>query len=107
MWECLCLAQVSLVDLGLPPGASDREVWKICQRAQGVLVTANRNDAGPASLEATLQHQHTLQSLPVFTLAKDHRVLRDRQDAETVADRLREAVFDIDSSRGTGRIYLP
>ena len=34
-------------------------------------------------------------------------VLRDRQYAETVADRLIEALFDIDSYRGTGRIYLP
>ena len=72
-----------------------------------VLVTANRNDAGPESLESTIQHQNTPQSLPVFTLANDQRVLRDRQYAETVADRLIEALFDIDSYRGIGRIYLP
>ena len=72
-----------------------------------VLVTANRDDAGPESLEATIQHQNTPQSLPVFTLANDQRVLRDRQYAETVADRLIEALFDIGSYRGTGRIYLP
>jgi Domain of unknown function (DUF5615) len=107
VWEFLRLAQVSFADLGLPPGASDREVWEVCQRAQVVLVTANRNDAGPESLEATIQHQNTPQSLPVFTLANDQRVLRDRQYAETVADRLIEALFDIDSYRGTGRIYLP
>ena len=83
VWAFLRLAQVSFADLGLPPSASDREVWEVCQREQVVLVTANRNDAGPASLEATIQHQNTPQSLPVFTLANDQRVLRDRQYAET------------------------
>ena len=107
VWAFLRLAQVSFADLGLLPGASDREVWEVCQRAQVVLVTANRNDEGPASLESTIQQQNTPQSLPVFTLANDQRVLRDRQYAETVADRLLEALFDIDSYRGTGRIYLP
>jgi len=107
VWEFLSLVQVSFADLRLLPDASDREVWEVCQREHVVLVTANRNDAGPESLEATLQHQNTPQSLPVFTLANDQRVLRDRQYAGTVADRLIEALFDIDSYRGTGRIYLP
>jgi len=66
-----------------------------------------RPSAGQAGLEATIQHQNTPQSLPVFTLANDQRVLRDRQYAETVADRLIDVLFDIDSYRGTGRIYLP
>jgi hypothetical protein len=107
VWEVLHLTPISLADLGLPPDASDRAVWEACQRAQVVLLTANRNDEGPESLASTIQHQNTLQSLPVFTLANDQRVLRDRQYAETVADRLLEAVFDIDSYRGTGRLYLP
>ncbi len=80
---------------------------ELCQRAQVVLVTANRNDAGPESLEATIQHHNTPQSLPVFTLANDQRVLRDRPYAETVADRLIAALFDIDSYRDTARIYVP
>ena len=46
-------------------------------------------------------------SLPVFTLAGDQRVLRDRLYAEAVADRLLEFLFDMDSYRGTGRLYLP
>ena len=107
VWEFLSLVQVSFADLGLPPDASDRAVWEVCQRERIVLVTANRNDEGPESLEATIRQQNTPQSLPVFTLANDQRVLRDRQYAETVADRLIEALFDMDSYRGTGRIYLP
>jgi hypothetical protein len=83
------------------------EDGEVCQRARVVLVTANRHDAGPESLEATFRHHTTPQNLPAFTLANDQRVLRDRQYTETVADRLIEALFDIDSYRGTGRIYLP
>ena len=106
-WEILHLAPVSFADLGLQPAASDREVWEVCQREQVVLLTANRNDAGPESLEATMQQHNTPESLPVFTLANDQRVLRDRLHAEAVADRLIEFLFDIDSYRGTGRLYLP
>ena len=46
VWEFLGLAQVSFADLGLPPDASDREMWAACQHAYVVLLTANRNDEG-------------------------------------------------------------
>jgi hypothetical protein len=93
--------------LGLQPDASDRELWEVCQREHVVLLTANRNDEGPDSLAATIQQYNTPHSLPVFTFANDQRVLRDRPYAEVVADRLLEFLFDIDSYRGTGRLYLP
>ena len=93
--EVLHLTPVSFADLGLQADASDREVWEACQRTQVVLLTANRNDAGPASLEATIQQHNTTESLPVFTLANDQRVLRDRPYAEAVADRLLEFLFDM------------
>ena len=101
------LKPLPFADLGLSPGASDREVWEVCQREQDIVVTANRHDEGPDSLESPIQQHNTPQSLPVFTLANDQRVLRDRQYAETVADRLIEALFDIDSYRGTGRLCWP
>jgi predicted nuclease of predicted toxin-antitoxin system len=107
VWEVLHLTPVSLSDLGLQADASDREVWEACRRAQVILLTANRNDDGPESLEATIQQHKTPASLPVFTLANDQRVLRDRLYAEVVAERLLELLFGIDSYRGTGRLYLP
>ena len=74
-------------------------MWEACQCAQVVLLTANRSDEGPESLEATIQHYNTPDntpvSLPVFTLANDQRVLRDRLYAEAVADRLLEFLFAI------------
>jgi hypothetical protein len=107
VWEGLHLTPISFADLGLQADASDRAVWEACQRAHVVLLTASRNDAAPDSLEATIQ-QHTMtESLPVFTLANDQRVLRDRLYAEAVAERLIECLFDIDHYRGTGRLYLP
>ena len=64
VWEILHLAPVSFADLGLQPAASDREVWEVCQREQVVLRTANRNDAGTESIEATIQQHNTPESLP-------------------------------------------
>ena len=107
VWEVLHLTPVSLADLGLQPDASDRAVWEACQREQVILLTANRNDAGPDSLEATIQQYNTPASFPVFTLANEQRVLRDRLYAAAVADRLLEFLFDIDRYRGTGRLYVP
>ena len=107
VWESLHLTPRSLSDLGLQPDASDRAVWEACQREQVILLTANRNDAGPDSLEATIQQYNTPASFPVFTLANEQRVLRDRLYAAAVADRLLEFLFDIDRYRGTGRLYVP
>jgi hypothetical protein len=106
-WEILHLTPRSLSDLGLQPDASARDVWEACQREQVILLTANRNDDSPESLEATIQQHNTPASLPVFTLANDQRVLRDRLYAEAIADRLLEVLFDIDRYRGAGRPYLP
>jgi len=44
----------SFADVGLRFNASDREVWMVCQSEKIVLITANRNDEGPDSLEATI-----------------------------------------------------
>jgi predicted nuclease of predicted toxin-antitoxin system len=106
VWMSLRLAHVSFSDVGLPSDASDREVWEVCQREQVVLITSNRNDDGPDSLESTIAQLSTPQSLPVLTLANDQRVLRDRAYAERVADRLLEALFDMESYCGIGRLYL-
>jgi hypothetical protein len=107
VWEILHLTPRSLSDLGLQPDASGRDVWEACQREQVILLTANRNDDGPESLEATIQQHNTPASLPVFTLANEQRVLRDRMYAAAVADRLLEFLFDIERYRGTGRLYVP
>ncbi len=107
LWAHLNLTTPTFQDLGLPPDASDLVVWQACQRAQLVLLTANRNQKEPDSLEATLRLYNRPESLPVFTLANPDRLLADSAYAERVADRFLEYLFDLDKYRGTGRLYLP
>jgi hypothetical protein len=74
---------------------------------QLVLVTGNRNDDGPDSLEAVIRNENQLDSLPVITIADPDRMLRDRLYADTVAERLLDYLMRIDEIRSTGRIYVP
>jgi hypothetical protein len=107
VWASLALPLFTFRDLGLAVDAADATVWQICQQRQVILITANRNAAGPDSLEATIRTCNTATSLPVFTLADPGQVLRSRDYAERVAERLLEYLIDIDNYRGTGRLYLP
>src|SRR5262245_64256852 len=65
-WDSLHLPLTTFRELGLTEEASDAVVWQVCQREQVVLVTANRNDDGPDSLEATIRTQNTPDCLPLF-----------------------------------------
>ena len=66
---------------------ADLDVWLKCQAEELLLITANRNDDGPDSLEATIRAtQHQQKCLPVFTLADANRILNERFYAEMVAD---------------------
>ena len=42
------------------------------------MITGNRNDDGPDSLEATTRNENQPESLPVITIGDADRVLRDR-----------------------------
>jgi hypothetical protein len=106
-WLHLGLSAPTFAEVGLHPRSPDTDVWLTCQAEQLILITANRNDDGPDSLEATIRNLGTLQSLPVFTLADANRVLSERTYAELVADRLLEYLYDMDNLRGAGRLFLP
>jgi hypothetical protein len=106
-WHDLGLVVESFPDLGLAYNAPDALIWRTCQREGLVLVTGNRNDDGPDSLEATIRNENRSDSLPVFTIADTDRVLQDRLYAERVAVRLLDYLMRIDEVRGTGRIYIP
>jgi hypothetical protein len=71
------------------------------------LFTANRNQKGDDSLEATIRRENTPTSLPVLTLANAKRFEESREYAERVATRLLEYLLDIETYRGSGRLYLP
>ncbi|MBI1917603.1 MAG: hypothetical protein HYS12_23155 [Planctomycetes bacterium] len=107
VWDALKLSMKRLGDLALPPNTSDAIIWQTCQDQQLVLITGNRNDDGPDSLEATLREQNSATSLPVITLADPEAVRHSRAYADQTVERLLDYLLDIDNYRGTGRLYVP
>ena len=98
---------VSFPALGLSYDSSDAVIWRTCQREELVLITGNRNNDGPDSLEAMIRSENQPDSLPVITIADQDRVLQDRLYAENVAERLLDYLMRIDEVRGAGRLYVP
>ena len=72
-----------------------------------MLITNNRNEDSPESLEATIRQHNTPESLPVFTIGNLDNFRLSRAYAERVLKRLYEYLLEIDSLRGTGRLFLP
>jgi hypothetical protein len=106
-WEFLDIRVLRFRDVGLSPDEADAQVWQFCQEQQLYLVTNNRNDDGPDSLQATIQAKNTATSLPVFTLGDAEQVLRSKEYAQRVIEGLFDQLLRIDDLRGTGRVYLP
>jgi hypothetical protein len=107
LWGSLNLTVQSFAGIGLTPDAADDVLWQACQKAQVILVTSNRNQRGPDSLETTIRALNGPDKLPVFTLSNAERIVHDRAYAEKVAERLLDYLLFIDKYKGTGRIYLP
>ena len=82
-------------------------MWQSCQQREIILLTANRHDEGPDSLEATIRALNTLTSLPVMTIADPELVLTSQDYAERVAIQILEYLMDLDNFRGTGRLFVP
>jgi hypothetical protein len=93
--------------LGLSYDSPDAVIWRTCQKEKLVLLTGNRNDEGPDSLEAVIRDENQPGSLPVFTISDPRRLLHDRLYAERVAERLLDYLTRIDEVRGVGRLYIP
>jgi hypothetical protein len=107
LWMGLELSVVSFPAVGLSYNSPDVVIWRTCQRERLVLITGNRNDDGPDSLEAAIREENQPDSLPVFTLANPNRVLQDRHYAEIVAETLLGYLMRIDEVLGAGRLYVP
>jgi hypothetical protein len=106
-WLGLGLDVESFPTLGLPYESPDSSIWRTCQRERLVLLTGNRNNDGPDSLEAKIRNENQPDSLPVITIGDTDRVLNDRLYAEKVAERFLEKLIAIDDFRGTGRLNVP
>jgi hypothetical protein len=106
-WADLKVTVYTFAVLGLPGTTPDDELWRLCQREQIVLLTANRNHDGPTSLEAVIRAENRPDSLPVLTIADPPRVIQSRDYAARVAEQLLDHLLRIDDLRGTGRLFLP
>lgn len=95
-----------LADLGISSDCTDPELWRTCQEASAVLITANRS-GGPDSLDETIRQKANKDSLPVLTLVNQSRVLRDRAYAHRCAERLIDYLDQISALRGSGRLFIP
>jgi hypothetical protein len=107
VWLSLNLQVLTFEDLGLARDAADSVLWQACQERQVLLITRNRNAAGPDSLEATIRARNTPKHVPVFTLVNADRIRKNQAYAQLVVERLLEYLLDIDDFRGTGRLYIP
>lgn len=107
LWAELAVRVESFATLGLPTQTTDAVLWQSCQARNILLITGNRNEEGPESLEATLRAANTPTSLPVFTLSEPQRLLSSHGYAQRVVERLLEYLIDVENLRGTGRLYLP
>ncbi len=107
LWHAVNTPLLTFRDLGLPPDISDADLWQKCQRDEIVLLTANRNSDAPDSLEATIRASNKPESLPIMTIANYRKVLKSREFAIRTAVRLLDYLLNIDSVRGTGRLFIP
>lgn len=106
-WSHLDLALFSFEDVHLIATSTDAEIWHKCQAERLILITNNRNQDSPDSLEATIRRYNTAKSLPVFTISDLDRLRKNRDYAEKVLERLYECLLDMETLLGTGRLYLP
>jgi len=106
-WHDLHLSCVSFADVGLNPADSDSAIWQRCQERRVVLLTNNRNDEGPDSLEATIRNCNTPSSLPVFTIGDAQRLRDEREYSDRVIWALLEYLVEFENLLGTGRLFLP
>jgi hypothetical protein len=106
-WDHLGLRAATFTDVGLDRAASDAALWEHCQQHRLLLLTSNRNEDGPDSLGATIRNRNTPESLPVFTIGDADRLLAEGDYADRVIDRLIRYLLEIETLRGTGRLFLP
>jgi hypothetical protein len=98
---------VTFEEVGLAKGTPDELIWEFCQHQQFYLITDNRNQDKPDSLEAMIRMRTLTTSLPVFTISDVRRFRSERDYVEALVAKLLEYLMDADNLRGAGRLYLP
>jgi len=107
IWAYLNVECRVFADLGLSQSTTDQDLWRLCQSEGLVLVTANRNQKRPDSLEAEIRMDNDETSLPVITVSDQEALRVDGEYARRVAIRILEYLFDVEKVCGAGRLYVP
>lgn len=104
--KLLDIPMLTFDDVGLPIDSNDRDVWRLAQEKQLILLTGNRNKDGEDSLEQTIRNENVSNSLPVITIGLVER-LEESVYREQCVERLVEIILNIETYLGVGRIYIP
>ena len=105
--DILPIRFVTFAEIELSIDSNDRVVWRLAQKNQMVLLTANRSMKGKDSLEQVMREESIPTSLPVITVSNSERLLNDSEYRGRCVESLIEIVLDIDSYRGARRIFIP
>jgi predicted nuclease of predicted toxin-antitoxin system len=104
--EILPVRFVGFEEVGLSENSSDRQVWRVAQANQMIILTANRNMKGDDSLEQVIREENSVRSLPVVTIGNKER-LDEQSYRSRCAIRLVEILLDFENYLGVGRLYIP
>ena len=97
----------TFTEINLPIDSDDRVVWRLAQKNQMILLTANRSMKGKNSLEQVMREENTPESLPVITISNADRLLNESEYRNRCVEKLIEIALDVDNYRGAKRIFMP
>jgi hypothetical protein len=106
-WDYLQLQYLHFADAGLSIESPDLLVWTTCQEQGLVLITDNRNQDSRDLLESAIRGGTTASSIPVLTIADVQKFRHSREYVDRVVERVLEALLQIDTLLGTGRLFVP
>jgi hypothetical protein len=96
----------TLTETGLTRETTDREIWRHCQKHGFFLLTGNRNQEDPDSLEQTIQDENTPDSLPIMTISDPQRIV-EADYRERCIHSLIEIIIYLNNYLGSARQYIP
>lgn len=94
-------------EVELSINSTDRVVWRVAQKNQMILLTANRSMKDENSLEQVMREENTQSSLPVVTIGKADRVLNDSIYRECCVERIVEIAIYTANYMGARRVFIP
>ena len=97
---------ITLIEAGLTNDALDRDIWRYCQSHSFLLLTANRNQDDPDSLEQTLRDENREDALPVVTISDPQRLIEPVY-RERCIHALIGIILDLNNYLGSARLFIP